>query len=278
MAAIRLHILQLSTGRHHPIASQPVIHVLDTSSPPEASLACVQIVGDLLGILLLFDFAAHPDGFALYNWKSGLKLMAHHFTQKIYHAFSFIAPSVITLLNAQENSLDLCRVPLSQDPLNLTVGPLNLACRLALPKLSDGCSWFWMWCKSEPNRTGLAGSTTRDRAPFHSDPERAIMIFNLKAPGRDGHIYSFTLRVHRSSLLAPLSALPQGTTAELPVIQWEAWGPAVCRWFEMEGRSVRWITMTCGQRFVTNDVNYTGTRGSITVIELQPARNSQVAR
>lgn len=70
MAAIRLHILQLSTGQHHPIASQPVMYVLDTSSLPEASLACVQIVGDLLGILLIFDFAAHPDEFALYNWKS----------------------------------------------------------------------------------------------------------------------------------------------------------------------------------------------------------------
>lgn len=28
--------------------------------------------------------------------------------------------------------------------------------------------------------------------------------------------------------------------------------------------------MTCGQRFVTNDVNYTGTRGSITVIDFNP--------
>ncbi|OSX63399.1 hypothetical protein POSPLADRAFT_1045730 [Postia placenta MAD-698-R-SB12] len=120
-----------------------------------------------------------------------------------------------------------------------------------------------MWCKAEPNLTGLAGSTTRDHAPFHSNPD-------LKALGRDGYIYSFTLWVHRSSLLTRLSALPPGTTAELPVIQWEAWGPAVCRWFEMEGRSVRWITMTCGQRFVTNDVNYTGTRGSITVIDFNP--------
>ncbi|KAI0353408.1 hypothetical protein OH77DRAFT_1427483 [Trametes cingulata] len=37
---------------------------------------------------------------------------------------------------------------------------------------------------------------------------------------------------------------------EPPTLIWEEWGPAVTRWFQDELAGTRWITTTCGQRFV----------------------------
>ncbi|KAL7284326.1 hypothetical protein ACG7TL_001612 [Trametes sanguinea] len=44
----------------------------------------------------------------------------------------------------------------------------------------------------------------------------------------------------------------EGETDEenLPRLTWEEWGPAVTRWFHDELPGTRWITTTCGQRFV----------------------------
>ncbi|EIW51536.1 uncharacterized protein TRAVEDRAFT_67709 [Trametes versicolor FP-101664 SS1] len=57
----------------------------------------------------------------------------------------------------------------------------------------------------------------------------------------------------------PWPALIDGTSPEpdpepastCPRIAWAQWGPNVCRWLEASFGASRWITTTCGQRYVT---------------------------
>ncbi|KAL1941516.1 hypothetical protein VTO73DRAFT_6955 [Trametes versicolor] len=58
---------------------------------------------------------------------------------------------------------------------------------------------------------------------------------------------------HRPRIGNPFrrGAAPSSSASTEPVkIPWAEWGPAVTRWFQDELAGTRWITTTCGQRFV----------------------------
>ena len=72
-----LVLLNISTGQHHVMTTQPVIHVTETTPLQGHCSIMLEIVGDHLALLLTFEghsqdeIGNHNDTFYLYNWRSG---------------------------------------------------------------------------------------------------------------------------------------------------------------------------------------------------------------
>lgn len=133
--------------------------------------------------------------------------------------------------------------------------PLQTVCSLSLPRVSPSALLHRIWCRAEPNALATSQGTFAG-APFFSDPAKAVIIFNVVAQDlNDGALHYLSLVVHRSSLLARLEqTVPRFTLAapdlQPPLVEWPAWGPPACLWLDGDGLAIRWITVTCGQRFV----------------------------
>ena len=71
---IELVLLNISTGQHHVMTTQPVIHVAEVTVQEHCSVM-LEIVGDHLALLLIYDYedeiGSHNDTFYLYDWRSG---------------------------------------------------------------------------------------------------------------------------------------------------------------------------------------------------------------
>ncbi|KAI0937664.1 hypothetical protein AcV7_003637 [Taiwanofungus camphoratus] len=277
LAAVDLHLLKISTGAYHPAASQPVIHVSDLSIIPGQCGVSIEIVGDTLGILVYLRFLTNTPGSAIfhtYDWKSGKQKQFRNASARHYNSFTFLSPDAIVLPNLTENTLELCPLTgASPHSDGTSPVPLATACSLALPQLTFGSTLLQMWCRSEPNPVcETTRFTDRDQAPFRPDPADAIMIFNPFMQDWQHQLHSYSLIVHRSTLLKMLYNPPPVPSHLLPVhfmptpvgmasegdaeassskVPWKAWGPSVCRWFDAHDLVTRWITTTCGQRYVT---------------------------
>lgn len=66
-----LILLNISTGKYHTSATQPVIYVADTVTDQGHCSVMLEIVGDHLALLLTYDTQV-DDMFYLYDWRSGV--------------------------------------------------------------------------------------------------------------------------------------------------------------------------------------------------------------
>lgn len=171
-----------------------------------------------------------------------------------YNAFCFLSPDVIVLPNASQSSLELYSLT---SPTSDAAEPaeLEITCSLALPRVAPNAVIHRIWCRAEPNALATRVGTFAS-APFFSDPAQAIIIFNVVAQDmNDGMLHYLSFVVHRAALLAHLPAPPTSppsspSPSPPPVTEWAAWGPRVCLWIDGDALAIRWITVTCGQRFV----------------------------
>ena len=192
-----------------------------------------------------------------------------------YSTFTFLAPNIIALPNCTDNAIELCRIGAepgtSGQPLEL-----QTSCVLQLPRLGSGHSIAQVTCRSEPKVTNVTryARAFRSRDPFHLNPENAIVIFNVMTHDAHGFHECLTLIVHTASLLSVLtskespfpipklpaldepfkfglSGLPPPPSDRPRSVPWNQWGPRCCRWLETSFGASRWITTTCGQRYVT---------------------------
>jgi hypothetical protein len=141
--------------------------------------------------------------------------------------------------------------------------PLVIACTLFLPPLRERREVARIICRSEPNpigRNSLSIARQRDR-PFDSCPEDALVLFNIYIDDADAdRTLSFSFVVHRRALLKLFDEQHRS-------VAWSEWGPPVTRWFNMNGISTRWITITHGQRYV-----YIFPDGLIRLLDFNPHR------
>lgn len=76
-AVTELVLLNISTGQHHVMTTQPVIHVTETMVLQGHCSVMLEIVGDHLALLLTYEDhpdeigGTHNDTFYLYDWRSG---------------------------------------------------------------------------------------------------------------------------------------------------------------------------------------------------------------
>ncbi|EPQ57661.1 hypothetical protein GLOTRDRAFT_74568 [Gloeophyllum trabeum ATCC 11539] len=242
---ISFQILQFSTGKPHPLAAQPVIPVVEATTLFGHISVGIEIVGDLLVLLLTFPFALDAeDRLYVFDWKTGDVKLTHTARGMTYTSFTFLSPTTIVLPNLQAATLELCDLT-DPDP-----GPpprLKIHTRLGLPRLYSTCRIMRVGCRGEPNPAPSPRGPRypRDPAPFHDAPADAIIVFNLLIQEQPllQQLTSVSFVVHRSSLLARLAAGAQ--------VPWARWGPRATRWFDSDDVPTRWITTTCGQRYVT---------------------------
>ncbi|KAH9831200.1 uncharacterized protein C8Q71DRAFT_910851 [Rhodofomes roseus] len=295
LAELKIHLVKLSTGGHHPAASQPVIQVPRMPFLPGNCSVSIEIVGDTLGVLFNLSRFLHGAGmtpiiaFYLYDWKTGKLKSTRTANSPHYNAFCFLSPDVIVLPNVTTHALELCSIA-DQEGESAEPAPLQTLCTLGLPRAAPSTLFHRIWCRAEPNALATRNSTFAD-APFFTDPARAVIIFNVVAQDMThGTLHYLSLVVHRSSLLArlaqcvsPRSANTTPTTPTAPGLQpprveWPAWGPPACLWLDGDGLAIRWITVTCGQRFV---VMSRESPAPIQIYDFNPragARRTQAAR
>ncbi|KAH9925398.1 uncharacterized protein BXZ73DRAFT_49949 [Epithele typhae] len=276
-----LRLLQLSTGLNHPLAANPVVQLatVPALTQPVAGQCsvCIEIVGDYLCFMFHYPGpygATHPPAmFEVYDWKTGECLQIREMKCTSYSTFTFLAPDVIALPNCADNTIELCHI--GQRPVDDTPLKLEPTCILQLPRLQKGHSIAQVTCRSEPKtaRARTHARAFRSQEPFHHCPEQAIVIFNVMTHDDQGWHECLTLIAHTKSLLRTLKpSSPRPTSSSLPTaaspkspakspaapdippapqIAWTDWGPDACRWLETSFSASRWITTTCGQRYVT---------------------------
>ncbi|KAI8978854.1 hypothetical protein BD414DRAFT_120490 [Trametes punicea] len=153
----------------------------------------------------------------------------------------------------------------------------------------------------------------RSREPFHLSPEDAVVIFNVMTHDSQGIHECLTLIVHTAALLrildeqtasamslrypeAPPSPFKAPSVSQVNVVEflmapshdtlpsnspsrgpprlpWAQWGPKICRWLEASFGASRWITTTCGQRYVTveeDPIDDESSRSTIVVYDFNP--------
>jgi hypothetical protein len=160
--------------------------------------------------------------------------------------------------------------------------PLRTTVTLKLPQWTPHTQLAMLACRGEPTPYSATCKPTcagQDGPWFRPLSESAIVIFNIMLEDdialRLGHVSSVSFVVHRKALLdqmevkgqdhpstptpthlegtVPCPVFPSlASVAELGrIVPWTEWGPLQTRWFHTNDMSTRWITTTCGQRWVT---------------------------
>ncbi|KAH9941284.1 uncharacterized protein BXZ73DRAFT_88427 [Epithele typhae] len=279
LASIDIHFRQSLTGQPHPAATQKVMHIDTIHYLPGQCSIMLEFSGDTMVFLLnnYFPFLTEDA-----HRKFG--------DPDMVTSFILLDPWTIVLPMTYTHTLEICHfgvdVPhTTKDPFEIL--PL---CILELPPLSYGALAIRATCRCEPNVRGPDSPARPPRTtPFSSDPAVALMVLHVAVRLPDASHSMFTMFVHRSTLQHLFRAAlrfnsashgssptpdppspafrrvqPSHTTSTdvdgppppppeetLPLaLGWKQWGPARCRWFEDDRGRTRWITTTCGQRYV----------------------------
>ncbi|KDQ56114.1 hypothetical protein JAAARDRAFT_36902 [Jaapia argillacea MUCL 33604] len=231
------------------------------------------------------------DWLYIWDWKKGYLKATYDADWMTYTTLAFLSEHVLLLPNLTTQSLDLVPIPPTASYPTSSYPPaptrLRTSISLGLPPLKSICTIIRMACRAEPNPLGAAyyeskanSGGNEDTQGFHDAPEDAILIFNMliqdTVPLRFGHVSSVSFVVHRSSLLRyfrapspPLSFPPLPSVSKMdldpesqsrssspedppcPTLDFPLWGPPATRWFLTDNTPTRWITTTCGQRYVS---------------------------
>ncbi|KAG5730616.1 hypothetical protein E4T56_gene4141 [Termitomyces sp. T112] len=255
---IEIVLLELSTGKPHPMAKKPVLFIGETSASKPAIL--LEVVGEYLVLVMTRESRElnAPSTLRVYEWITGTLNMDIQRPNSPYHNFIFLSPTVILLPNTQLNTLDVWEIPTGAKP-----PPTEPFLCLALPSLSYRSTIFHFSCRCEPNLT--PSGKPYSEAPFHPDPEDAIIVLTAQVD-----FGAYALFVHRSALLRVCTThqpedeagvshyLPSMfTIGRIPaerVRAWDDWGPSITHVFNTSLSSLHWVTTTDGQRAIVNHV------------------------
>ncbi|KAF9267047.1 hypothetical protein L218DRAFT_955523 [Marasmius fiardii PR-910] len=248
MSKVDLCLYQFSTGKPHPLAKQPVLDIVSKELDLGAPVVNCEIVGDYLALVISYWLIPMgPCEVIVWNWKTGKVLMNIDGEPESYAGIVFISHNKILLPNVLENNLEIWQLP---SPDGDEYQPTSPVLTLGLFQTALNYNIRYISCRAEPNPVP-PNAALRSDAPFHPSPDDAIVLLHLRIHGM-GRISLLTVFVHRSSLLK-ISEEPQ----ELDVldsvvsIPWSEWAPQITFCHDSSGDiPSRWITTTCGQRYV----------------------------
>ncbi|KAG6899891.1 hypothetical protein C0993_005690 [Termitomyces sp. T159_Od127] len=237
---IEIILVELSTGKLHPLAKQPILFISETQASKPSIL--LEIVGEFLVLVMTHTFRQFNPPDTLQAFEILSNILSEH--------------------SASTSHVRRVHLPISDDdtPTELSsehprhLGVLN-RCKVA----THGT--ILMPRSALPQICG----TPHLRAPFYPDPDDAIMVLNVQLQGADED-GAYSLFVHRSSLLKVCHTnrpededgvshyIPGALTTErIPgkrVRAWSDWGPSITRVFDPCWESLHWITTTAGQRAI----------------------------
>ncbi|KAJ8091671.1 hypothetical protein PM082_020906 [Marasmius tenuissimus] len=237
---LRLH--EFSTGKPHPQAKRTTLPITNSEHQygVQPAVNC-EIVGDHLALVAYFwrDPTA-PCDVLVYNWKTGERLMKVAGNSSTYGGIIFLSVDKILLPNILENTLEIWKIPSpGEEPPE---GPML---RLGLFQTAPNYNIRYISCRAEPNPAPLNAVMRTDR-PFYASADDAIVLLHLRIQGM-GEFSLLTVFVHRSALL---KIAEDGSETDVP-IPWNEWAPNIAFCYDCSGdRASRWITTTCGQRYV----------------------------
>lgn len=170
--------------------------------------------------------------------------------------FTFLDDDTLVFPHMSQKTLEISKIIPSS---NSEEAPeLKTLYILKLPPMNRHASIVRMSCRGEPTPMGRASTPAvraRARRPFRDAPADAIIIFDLLvqdfSPLVLGHITAFCFVVHRRALLAHVRPAQLDVFATPDTVEWAAWGPRATRWFDGDELTMRWITTTAGQRYVS---------------------------
>ncbi|KAH0584786.1 hypothetical protein H2248_008068 [Termitomyces sp. 'cryptogamus'] len=111
-----------------------------------------------------------------------------------YHDFIFLSPTLILLPNCYQNTLDIWVLP-----NGITPAPIEPFLSLFLPCLYGGSEIIRFCCHREPNP--MPSGTPHSEAPFHPDPEDAMVVLNAQISTSPNRTSAYSLFVYRKALL-----------------------------------------------------------------------------
>ncbi|KAL0567963.1 hypothetical protein V5O48_014031 [Marasmius crinis-equi] len=243
---LELSLHEFSTGKPHPQAKQTILPVTNSEIQNGVPAVNCEIVGDYLALVTYYwRDAVAPCEVVVYDWKTGQRIMKIEGEPSSYAGIIFLSLDKILLPNILENTLEIWKIPSSgEDP------PRSPILCLALFQTALNYNIRYISCRSEPNPTA-PNATLRSDRPFHASADDAIVLLHLRIHGI-GEISLVTVFVHRDALLKLAEDGPEidvvGTVVPKP---WHEWAPEITFCHDCGGDiPSRWITTTCGQRYV----------------------------
>ncbi|KAG7085483.1 hypothetical protein E1B28_003046 [Marasmius oreades] len=247
MSKYELSLYQLSTGKPHPLAKQPVLEVMREESQLGAPVVNCEIVGDYLALIVSFWFPIGPCEVFVWNWKTGNVLLNMEGESGSYAGIVFLSIDTILLPNVLENNLEIWRLPSLDGTQEQPTAPILT---LGLFQTAMNYNVRFISCRAEPNPVP-PNAILKSDAPFHPAPEDAIVLLHFRIHGM-GLVSLLTVFVHRSSVLK-ISEEPheRDVIDSVSSIPWAEWAPRITFCHDCGGdMPSRWITTTCGQRYV----------------------------
>ncbi|KAG6907205.1 hypothetical protein DXG01_009985 [Tephrocybe rancida] len=266
---MEVSLLQLSTGKPHPLAQSPVVFI-QHSKHMDAMHVQIQVSGNNMAIITQpLDPEDYNGIFMVFDWKTSITSIVRIpfissvfpsslsfnasvpqkfdvFPKRIYTTLTFLTPTLLLLPNLHNASLDLYSIPSLPNP-SLSASKLL---SFNLPPLRENSTIVKYMCLGGPAPRLNTEPCSR---PFHTSGYESLIVLSM-------HISPFipsyddvpTMVVHRyalARLCAPYIDPATDSAVGPPVLKWEEWGPGVTRWLYTDNydENIR-RTNTAGQR------------------------------
>ncbi|KAL4253990.1 hypothetical protein ABKN59_003052 [Abortiporus biennis] len=238
----RVHLLTISTGEKHPLASSDVLNAGAPRVDIHERSYNIRVSGEYCGILArMFDQAAerYRDSFTLRNWRTGAEICALSGTDII--SFTFLDNKHVALARGFAVEYTV--------PITGAITVLNFT------KVEDLSQDWQLWnleVLCDPAPAWVQSSREEAPPPFriNGDDRVAIIRINAISPNIDDS-YDFFIRP--SSLI---SFVPDKFAKSAKFISWQKWGPK-SRILQGPPASYVWCYPSFGSMFASKD-DHTG--------------------
>ncbi|KAF9263930.1 hypothetical protein L218DRAFT_999094 [Marasmius fiardii PR-910] len=241
---LKLSIYEFSTGKHHPLAKEPVQMLDGPESDWGAPAVYCEIAGDHIVLVTNFRIGVSSPCVTVYHWETGKMLLQITGTD-IYEGVVFLNEKIILLPKISDDVLEIWRIPdLDEDP------PQYPARSLRLFDTAANSSIQYISCRADPNPKAPDAILSSDQ-PFHSCAEDAIVLFHVWVRSGVMDTMLVTMVVHRKALLHLLDQFDFYKSGPPVPTPWSEWAPSITLCLNASGGlTSRWITEACAQRFV----------------------------
>ncbi|KAG6851881.1 hypothetical protein C0991_005308 [Blastosporella zonata] len=238
---VEIQLLQFSTGHPHPQAHMPTLSVEETINLETIQIS-LQIAGQNISVATKIGEGDYFARLSVINWMTSTTQMTIAMpTLEII----FLSPTLLLVLNPRNAALDFYMIP---SQTTISTDPIVPILSLSLPALEDTYHLDGLFCRSDLRI--MPSVTPWSTKPFHTSEGHGILVIHMIVTNTRYFEHSFSMIVHRSSLVKLSSAIAE-PPSKLPVtMEWETWGPSVTCWFETSGTDAIWTVVAEGQRCV----------------------------
>ncbi|OBZ79706.1 hypothetical protein A0H81_00991 [Grifola frondosa] len=226
---VNTHLLELSTGRRHPIASKSVL----SYRPAGSHSFAIQISGDFLGVFFISGDESESE-LLIWNWKTGdRELCVYSCDGAEVASFAFLSDRHVLIVGVnlpdapledqQQPGLVLFVIDFLKTPADTQdIKDVDFLCTFHYPTLSPLATPLAMTVRSDPAPSWKPHHDLL--VPFYTSREDRLIVVTLWVADRLV-VRSLLLLVPSSILLSRVNSLAPGEFKRH--FPWEEWGPQV---------------------------------------------------